>query len=363
LTDFRGKPFLNTRHYVSSNYFSIDFFHDTASPSYLADFEQVFVRERGRLLVEAPHAAMRATPLYFTRCPGCSVEVLTNRTVGKNLQCRWCNERAATAVVHEERLASLLALVLTLLGKTTVDLSGRAQVVLFHVTDAQRVQEVVHLGDELGFTPVPSDHHVATTLKLQAAHGIAGIPEDSHSIVLRKLADAGTTGYAGETTPDVEILVMTVRECVGETWSASLTYQPSDTDIRTLGFEQRYDELIEQFRQELAKEPLAPVPMMALAQTLLLHGDAAEAESLSANGATLWPDDHRWWNLLGFSLTKGVKYARAVKAFKKSLDLNPIQVEVLAMLAECHRRTGDEGAALRAEGRAAGLGSPVKWTI
>jgi serine/threonine protein kinase len=351
-------PFLNMRLYLPTNYFSIDFFYSVRSPYYVEAFEQSYTESVNRMRLNIPEVEMRSTPLYFACCPGCGGYVLTNRDIGKHLRCRWCEVSAPTEAYHDDHLDWLSAAVHERLGKRLTDFTDHVHVLLVSATSSDHIDQIRSLGSEFGFTDLPLDNAAVMRLLSEAESRGLVSPARRFVVALRKISDPGSTGYADGTPPVVESLIIMLRKNLGNVGSASMTYSPSDDDYMVLSYEGRHDELIGRLRQELADHPFDEVSMLVLSQVVLAHGSSDEAQELISQGVRLWPDQAKWWLLLGYLRFRSDRFAEAAEAFERSLGIDPIQSRALLMLARCHRELGNARRAEMLEARARSLGRP-----
>ncbi len=90
-TDPKTAPFMNYRMYMPEGRYSVDWYADIDADSYPEEFERAWntLRRDPRLIANEP----RTTPFYFTRCPDCLAIILTSRDLGKNLNCRRCDQK------------------------------------------------------------------------------------------------------------------------------------------------------------------------------------------------------------------------------------------------------------------------------
>ncbi|WP_236791135.1 tetratricopeptide repeat protein [Amycolatopsis sp. GM8] len=349
-------PFMNTRFYVEAQAFSLDFFYGLDLPDYADKFEWGFAEATGQIRARLPMATMRSTPFYFTRCPGCGGHVLTNRDVGKDLSCRWCGVSAPTAVRHDKRLDRLEALALDKLGKRVTDLSGQMCVVIVDAADAKQARRVRSMGAELGFSELEPDNMAVRHLRVEGYRRGLVSPDGAFLVALRQVAAPGSRGYADETPPVVDRLIIRLRQELGAVNSLSLTYSPDDDDYLVLLYEGRHDEVLAGLRARVAENPVKEETMALLGRMLLQHGSDAEAEEVISRGVRLWPAGADWWRLLGELRLRSGRFGDAAESFERSLGIDPHQADAMALLAQCHRELGDVDRAEALEARARTIG-------
>ena len=111
-------PHLQVRIYVPESAFSVDYYWPAAideSPDFLPRFSRVLANARVNMKGQAE---FRTTPpLYFTRCPGCSMWILTNRDPGAKIECQNCKQAFATEPGCSDNLV-LRAMLLQVWGDT-----------------------------------------------------------------------------------------------------------------------------------------------------------------------------------------------------------------------------------------------------
>ena len=95
------------------------------------------------------------------------------------------------------------------------------------------------------------------------------------------------------------------------------------------------------FEQARALDPKSAIPVVAEVPGVLASGDLARAKSLAAKGIELAPDDANAWNMQGSVLHASLDLPGALKAYDKTLQLQPkfidARVARAALLADLKR--------------------------
>ncbi|MEV7003306.1 tetratricopeptide repeat protein [Streptomyces sp. NPDC093982] len=353
-----GVPLLNLRIGASTRLYTVDFYLRTAAAR--ADYADAFAyaldEDRTRLRLEHPQLELRTTPFYFTRCPGCGGAVLTNRDPGKELRCRWCGTSAPTHQVREERLDRLRSAAEEAVGLNRVDLSRHVLSLLVDPGDQERLPQLLLIAATAGWEPIPKDHPLSLHLRSEADRRGMVAPESDSAVVLRRTAPPNSEAYADKTPPDVELLLITLREDVGPVMSLSQVHDPAGSDPITLSLQGETNDAVGYMQRRAEREPLDPLVHIGLAESLISAERFDEALSPARRAVGLLPTDARCWETLGRLHRRRGETAEAVEAYEKSLALDPVQPMVLLMLADCYGTLNRPQDAAAAASRAAALG-------
>jgi tetratricopeptide (TPR) repeat protein len=358
----RSTPFMNTRMYTDIGLYSVDFFYDPDRPDYAQCFQRGLQELQGNFRVRMPDFDLRATPFYWTRCPGCGAVVVTNRDVGKDLSCRWCMTTAATAVVRDDVLGALLGVLEDGLGLSRLDLTGHAQLLIVDTQDLDSATAVRDLAANAGFTELPQDHPAAVNLRLEAVRRGMMAPFNDQAVILRKIAEAGSECYVDWTPPEVERLLIAIRDDIGPVMSVSQYYDATADGDLVLAADNRTDELIERYQRMLADDPGNGTTAIVLAELYAAVGRLAEAIDTAAAVTRTQPQDAAAWGMLGRFLARDNKFAVAIEPLERSLSIDPVQPRILTYLAQCYGECGRPGEAALAAARAQSLGGLWTWT-
>ena len=249
----RGKPtplrlpYMNIFSYTSGEVYAVDFYHPVDAPDYADLFRQGWADvERNAPL------RPRSTLLFFTQCPGCGLQILTNRDQGDPLHCRNCETSFAADRVTSPALAELLDNVHRRMGRRVEPITGHRSVVLIQALDPRDTPRVAGICRDMGFTQLPSSHPLVAHLHRDAVE--RGLIDDFPQGVWEKAAAPGSVAYANEATPDVEALLRAVAQ-TAMIHSVSTSYDPNDQTIMGLAVRGDQAALEQRLRQELAEDP------------------------------------------------------------------------------------------------------------
>ncbi|MEU6590007.1 tetratricopeptide repeat protein [Streptomyces sp. NPDC046881] len=353
-----GVPFLNLRIDARTRLYTVDFYFrtDSARDDYAGAFADALEQDRTRLRLENPQLELRATPFYFTRCPGCGGAVLTNRDPGRELRCRWCGTTAATRQVREEGLDGLRSAAEEAAGLNRVDLCGLVLSLLVDPHGRERVPHVLSIATTAGWEPLPEDHVLSLFLRAEAdRRGMVAVGSGP-VVVLRRTAPPHSDAYADTTPPDVERLLVALRAEVGPVMSLSHVHDPVGGDPVTLALQGERDDAVGYWQRLATEEPLDPLVQLGLAESLISAERLEEALPPARRAVGLLPADAGCWATLGRVHRRRGEAAEAAEAFERSLALDPVQPVVLFMLADCYSALDRPQDAAVAAARAAALG-------
>jgi tetratricopeptide (TPR) repeat protein len=353
-----GVPFLNLRINAGTRIYSVDFYlrTDLARDRYANAFAEALDQDSTRLRLENPQLEPRATPFYFTRCPGCDGAVLTNRDPGKEMRCRWCGTAAATRQVQERRLEGLRSAAEEAAGLNRIDLSGHILSLLVDPHDQERVPHVLSIAATAGWERMPEHHPLALHLRGEAEQRGMVAAESGSAVVLRRTAPPHSDAYADRTPPDVERLLVTLRLELGPVTSLSTVHDPTGWDPITLSLQGEQNDAVGYWQRLAEEEPLDPLVHIGLADSLFSAERYDEALSPARRAVGLLPTDARCWATLARLHRRRGEVAEAVEAYEKSLALDPVQPTLLLMLADCYGALNRPQDAAVAASRAAALG-------
>jgi tetratricopeptide (TPR) repeat protein len=110
----------------------------------------------------------------------------------------------------------------------------------------------------------------------------------------------------------------------------------------------RYEEAIWYYERALARNPHNPVLLVDVARAYALRFRYADAEKLIALAENLHSDDPRFYEMLGRSCVQIQQFDRAIRCYRRALELEPASAErpkILLELAKMHERLHDLDAA------------------
>ena len=187
-------------------------------------------------------------------------------------------------------------------------------------------------------------------------------PFNAEAVNLRKIAEPGSECYVDWTPPEVERLLIAVRDGVGAVMSVSQYYDTAAEGDLVLAVDDRMDELIERYQRMLADDPSDETTAIALAELYAAAGRLAEAIDIAVTVTRTLPQDAAAWGTLGRFLVRDNNFATAIEPLERSLSIDPVQPRILAYLAKCYGECGRTGEAALAAARAQSLGGLWTWT-
>lgn len=108
--------------------------------------------------------------------------------------------------------------------------------------------------------------------------------------------------------------------------------------------QRRYSEAIYCYERALARDPQNPILLTDVARAYALRFRFADAEKLVDLASSLYPNDAKLQEMLGHSYLQVQQFDRAIKCFRRSLELVPDQPgrpQILLELAKMYERLHD----------------------
>ncbi|MGD9366817.1 MAG: tetratricopeptide repeat protein [Desulfobacteraceae bacterium] len=355
-TGFR-MPFLNLRMYGGSGQFTIDYYDDIESQSYLDQFKKAWYQVTRE---DLGGMEMRATPLYFTQCPGCGLEILTNRDHGKALRCRNCSTSHDCTPLADASLAELLNQAHEVVELKLESIHGHVLVVIFQCADVAEADAIAKECQRAGFVKVPERNFVVAHTILEGINrGLFEFGKSTHA--WQKRADSVDLCYAGETPSEVEVLIRRVRARIQSVKSMSTSYNLDDYDpITSASLTGDFAKAQYLLEQELVKSPNEPATMAILAEMLCAQEKYRQALQPARGVTALTPDDPRAWTTLGRIEMQLGRGREAIETLERALELDPTDTAAMYMLAHLYAELGDETRARVLKARCEALGGPIK---
>ena len=323
-------PYMNIFGYMSGEVYAVDFYYPVDAPDYADLFRQGWAD----LDRNAP-LRPRSTLLFFTECPGCGLQILTNRDLGDPLHCRNCKTSFAADRVTSPALNELLDDVHRRMGRNVEPIAGRRSVVLIQALDPRDAPQVAEICGDMGFARLPDSHPLVANLYRDAVE--RGLIDDFPQGVWEKTAAPGSVAYANEATPDVEALLRMVTQAAA-VHSVSTSYDPNDQTIMGLALRGDQAALEQRLRQELAEDPMNSDWLDSLIEVLISLKKLDEAREKALAAAESRPHEARRWTVLGRIEWDRGRTADAVAALERALSLDPVDRTALLVLSDCYRR-------------------------
>jgi serine/threonine protein kinase len=355
--DDPNAPFINYRLYMPENRYSVDYYADVEADNYVDSFEHAW-----NTLRRNPHmgeAEPRTTPFYFSRCPDCSALVLTNRDLGKNLNCRRCEQRNPTTVFDSTRTQTLLSAIETRLGKDPPEpSSGLDLYLLIQLVkdDSAILEQMREICRTEGFALVDTRPKAIRFMIDWVAHDARSSVDRSREVLLaKKRSDSTAAAYRSDTPIELDHLVRRLR-IVAAIWSASLTIDPNGGDFFSLLMTGQLDVLENQCRERAAGTTDRSTEHRLLARILMLNKKFHEAKELTLKMASAEPLAADSWVDLADAEFELKDYANAIAHLEHALNLDPRSREAHISLYKCHKATSNQQKAGELSARIAALG-------
>ena len=304
-------------------------------------------------------AEPRTIPFYFSRCPDCSALVLTNRDLGKNLNCRRCEQKNPTTVFDSARTQTLLSAIETRLGKDSAEPSIGLDLYLLYQPvkdEPATLEQMREICQTEGFALVDTQPKAIRFMIDWVAHDPRSSMDRSREVLLaKKHCDSTAAAYPGDTPIELDHLVRRLR-IVAAIWSASLTIDPNGGDFFSSLMTGQLDVLENQCRESAAGTADRSTEHRLLARILMLNKKFHEAKQLTLKMAADEPLAADSWVDLADAEFELEDYTNAIAHLEHALNLDPRGREAHISLYKCHKATGNQQKTGEISARIAALG-------
>lgn len=349
-----GTPFINFRYYTTGD-FTIDFYEDPRNPDIVDDFEREWRRAMRDPNVQMQGASLRGSPFYFTRCPECSVHVMTNREPGFKLDCRMCDTRFFTSPIDEPSLSELTSRIEEITGIAAPEESAGGVHSLFVQTASEEEQRKAdEICRDAGMTMLPDDQYLAVMLLQQAVkHGACDLRRSWRSVWTMPAEPRRWARTA--TPPGIDRIVRTLQEALPGVRSMSSTIPAESVEALRGSVLEATAQDEQEIRDKLRRHDASAAEMLRLAEILSQRQELAEAERIAR--AALAADDRSadGWQVLGWIFARAGRFCAARAPLERSLALDPARALNWRMLAVCCEKCGDPQRAAEAYLRATAI--------
>lgn len=337
-------PFTNIRVVEHENMYVLDRYDDVKSDEYSTSFAKALQESARGMAVQIGNFVLRTTPFYFTICPSCAIEILTNRDHSAPLRCRRCDRVHETApMVGRAELSSLLDKVVVAIGKKLIT-SARVVIVLLKVDDDTKKDRINVLAHEAGFEPISTKHAGVLWLRAEYLKRGALKPEDEY-LAYQKLIEEGVADYEDQTPQVFEHLLRRIRAECGGLVSASLVCDPGDHSPQSLMQQGRLDEALTELRRRLTESPGDLDLLYTLVSILVQKGDLEEARAQAELATRIGPANAALWSSLGMVELELERFEEAASACERAIQLDPLDRLGLIFLANAYAKLGREAEA------------------
>lgn len=340
-----GMPFVNFRFYIDDNSYSIEFYYPTDSPdSYSKQFKKALMQAKNDPRIKAKNMRFRSTFFYFTQCPHCGIEILTNRDEGKNLSCRQCDTRFATVAQKTPGAKKLLKKCMDAVEMKIEKSSGMSILMIIQPREGDDIEllKQYFLDDGYRERNTTNNKQAYYLLSEMIKRGtfarneaILGFDKDfSHEII----------AYKDETPPEVDLLLRKIRVDFPGLRSCSAMYETNPDDIQGLILIGKYAEALVKLEDELKKNPKDFFTLFMKAYLLMDLDRLNEAISIATELLDANPNKSDAWMLMGETLLKANEFQKAIPYLEQSSKMAPLDTSSLVKLATCYKHTGNETA-------------------
>jgi tetratricopeptide (TPR) repeat protein len=350
-----GIPFLNFRFY--------DFFDFTIDYYQRADAEQfvpVFLQELRRAMRDPNMVApLRGSAFYFTRCPSCSVQVLTNRDIGKHITCRMCETGWHTEPLSEPALNAIVAEVSAALGVEQTEDPGAAEVHVLFVQPPETAPPGL-VGEVCGgFGMAELEPNRLMSIHMVREARARGLAKLGQAYSVWTLTAPKPAAWARDTTsPAIAEVVRELQQRTAGVLTLSTTVTVDDMAAMDETVEEVEAAAERALRERVRAGEAQAGDLRWLAKILVHRGDYDAGERIARAAIAADEGSAEGWQTLGTALFRRDDFAGSRDALEQSLAHDPTSVLVMMMLARCYDELGDQERAdelyARAESSTAG---------
>jgi tetratricopeptide (TPR) repeat protein len=335
-------PFINTRVYQPDNTFSIDYYGDTDDPARFArEFVQCY-----RQITRDPSwnfgAEPRATMLYFTQCPACKIEILTNRELKANLRCRKCDELFPTSAINDNHYNDLLEGCLKGIGIEVDRLTDAVILIVVQLSNQVEQHKITNEFLKEEYKTVAVDNNKLVFLAYTQAQQRGLFTRNEPLIAFEKEFNTPIITYEGKTPPVVEAFILRLRRDYPGLRSVSIPYNRKSANFQELIMSGRNEEALVQINKELEKDPqhisLLEIKIFILTELKRVK----EAMEIAEDLLSLYPDNAKTWFQKGLLLDIMGQTDKAIYFLNQAVKIDPVDKGALTRLAICYNKMGNK---------------------
>jgi len=351
-TDQPGLPFMNIRYYDLRE-FTLDYYQALDAPDYLDTFRREYRRMTRDPRFAANGATLRGSPFYVSVCPSCAVNILTNRSVGKQLRCRMCEREAPTQPVHGPEIDAIVAQVAEAVGFGPE--TGACSVCALHVV-SDAAETVASICGGAGMVRLENDQLLAVQMHFEATRRGARI-DDPWSVWTLTIETASPWS-SNATPPAIEAVVSELQAKLPAVRTLSMTLSEEDAAQMSDRVSSMMEDAARQHGQSIEEGTAGPEAYRAIADGQLAAKQYKEAEENARIAVALDDQAADSWLTLGRALLFQTSFAEARDALERAAALDPGSGLTLRYLAACLDKLGDPEGAREVNARAVALGAP-----
>jgi tetratricopeptide (TPR) repeat protein len=341
-------PFFNTRFYVEEGMYSIDFYDDVEKAGYVESFRNAWQVTQRDPRYQIEEMTLRAQTLYFTRCPGCGIYILTNRDIGKRTTCRLCEHAHETSPATDPHLDRLLEESEQAIGRKRLAASPLVHVLLCQHENEEALRAAERICEQAGLKRLPENAPIAFLLLEQGSD--SGLVRFSQPYSAWRMDTEGRSStYQDETPPEIDRLLRSLRHEQPGVRTVSSSLDPSNAHHRALlgSMAELADAVAERAGQ---------TDLEVQAERKIMKGDY---EGARADAERMLEDDKhsaRALGILGRLAARAGKWTEGIEYLERAAAIDPLDSHVLEILVACYRRTNQEEKAAEAWARLARIG-------
>jgi tetratricopeptide (TPR) repeat protein len=162
--------------------------------------------------------------------------------------------------------------------------------------------------------------------------------------------------YTDEMAPATERLLRELRASIKGMRSLAISFDPNDNNVSSRLLRGEDEVVIEELEKRIALNPSDTSSLELLVSSLLSSGQYKEAKEKAIALTQLRNDDARAWLHLGLACQRLEDFSFAISAFKKVLEIDPLDLLATLGLAHCFEEVGDDEQSAMYFSRAQGLG-------
>lgn len=336
-------PFVNFRYYMGDSSYSIDFYESIDNHiDYSNSFKEAFnSAKRDPRFKMSNTTRLRTTIFYFTKCPKCEIDILTNRDIDKSLTCRRCDNRFNTEVFESPERRKLLKQCLGLIGLKLESASEQSVIVIVQPRKDDDIDQMQNLFYVNGYQSKDKSEVIVYFIYDQAVQRDL-MTNDEPILAFQKDLTELTKSYEGNTPEEVDLFIRELRNSFPALRSASTTYDPNAKDYTTLMMIGKNKEALDALEEDLATNPEDLSLLQTKINLMILLGRKKEAIDFTEDLLASRPNESGMWYQLGKLHSDSKDFTKALTYLERAAQLDPIDKNILILLAVCYKQLGEE---------------------
>lgn len=280
-------PFLNARMSMIDGTCALDFYHNIHSSDYPDAFQESY-RQWARNLPSIDNKMiLRTAGFIFTKCPNCSYVILTNRSPGEQLRCRFCGERNTIEIFQRQDLNGLIQQCENAIERKKDNSSGLVVLLAFWPSGKAQATAIRSACQTAGYELVAEKSNAPTYFLMEVRKSGYHQITEKPGQVWKRVLDEDEQVYEEETPPSVINLLQDLRRKTGATTSMSISLHPGlMLDFLT----EDTENIFQVVGKILGNYPTEPNSLRALINMNLQYGRILEAQSLQQLAMQIAPD-------------------------------------------------------------------------